>query len=84
MIRQTIIQYNSPATDAAGKWLLALLLLCVFPSAPAQDPVWAPDFPVGSTLPVLSAQDQNGQLREFADLAAENGMLFMLSRSFDW
>ncbi len=28
--------------------------------------------------------DQNGNLRSFDDLVGENGMLFMLSRSFDW
>lgn len=50
----------------------------------AQDFVWAPQFPVGSELPEISAQDQNGELRSFADLVGENGMLFMLSRSFDW
>jgi hypothetical protein len=30
------------------------------------------------------AEDQNGELRRFDDLKGENGMLFMLSRSFDW
>lgn len=50
----------------------------------AQEFVWAPQFPVGSELPEISAQDQNGELRSFTDLVGENGMLFMLSRSFDW
>lgn len=50
----------------------------------AQEFVWAPDFPVGSELPPISAEDQNGDMRDFADLVGGNGMLFMLSRSFDW
>ena len=50
----------------------------------AQDFVWAPEFPVGSTIPPVSAQDQNGNVRTFADLKGEKGLLFMMSRSFDW
>ncbi len=50
----------------------------------AQEFVWAPEFPVGTEIPEISAQDQNGNIRNFADLVGENGMLFMLSRSFDW
>lgn len=54
------------------------------PILSAQDFVWAPEFPVGATMAEIAAQDQNGELREFADLVGDNGMLFMLSRSFDW
>jgi len=65
--------------------LAGLLLGCAFfTSAAAQDFVWAPDFPVGAALPPISAEDQNGEMRGFADLVGGNGMLFMLSRSFDW
>lgn len=67
-----------------GRSLLALVLLAVFQVSLAQDYVWAPDLPVGSALPEISAEDQNGELRRFEDLKGENGMLFMLSRSFDW
>ena len=67
-----------------GRSLLALILLAVFQVSLAQEYVWAPDFPVGSTLPEIAAEDQNGDLRRFDDLKGENGMLFMLSRSFDW
>ena len=62
---------------SAGLWACSQLAL-------AQDFVWAPDYPVGAALPELSAQDQNGELRQFEDLVGENGLLFMLSRSFDW
>ena len=66
---------------AVGGLFLALLVSGV---ASAQEFVWAPDFPVGAELPPISAEDQNGELRDFADLVGDNGMLFMLSRSFDW
>ena len=64
--------------------LLALAFVIAAPLAPAQDFVWAPDYPVGSELPAIEALDQNGTLRNFDDLVGENGLLFMLSRSFDW
>ena len=66
--------------------LVAAVLGLLFPLqlSLAQDFVWAPDFPVGSTLPPVSAQDQNGNVRTFADLKGEKGLLFMMSRSFDW
>lgn len=70
---------------AVSKSLLALLLFALVQAGYAQDDfVWAPDLPVGSTLPELAAEDQDGNLRTFEDLVGENGMLFMLSRSFDW
>ena len=71
-------------TGLPGRSLLALVLMAVFQVSLAQDYVWAPDFPVGSALPGISAEDQNGELRHFNDLKGGNGMLFMLSRLFDW
>ena len=50
---------------------LSLLLL---QSAQAQEFIWAPQLPVGSALPPITAQDQTGTLRS----------LQVLSRSFDW
>ena len=50
----------------------------------AQDFVWAPDFPVGASIPEISAQDQDGYVHTFDELKGEKGLLFMLSRSFDW
>lgn len=71
--------------ELAGKTLLALVLLAGFQVSMAQEEfVWAPDLSVGSSLPEISAQDQNGAARSFDNLVGENGMLFMLSRSFDW
>lgn len=65
-------------------FLLACGLLLGSSVALAQEFVWAPEFPVGAQMAEIAAQDQNGELRQFADLVGENGMLFMLSRSFDW
>lgn len=69
---------------APVKALLAVLLLCTTPAALAQDFVWAPNFPVGAAIPEISAQDQDGNVKTFADLVGEKGMLFMMNRSFDW
>ena len=68
-----------------GYSLAGLILAAVLSSAAsAQDFVWAPDLQVGAALPPISAQDQNGEVRSFDDLVGSEGMLFMLSRSFDW
>jgi hypothetical protein len=56
----------------------------VFQLSNAQDYIWAADFPVGAAIPEISAEDQNGALRTFDDLKGEKGLLFMMSRSFDW
>jgi hypothetical protein len=64
--------------------LPALLLLLVSRAALAQDYVFAPDFQVGDLVPEIAAQDQNGDFRTFDELKGEKGMLFMMSRSFDW
>jgi hypothetical protein len=67
-----------------GKTLLALTFLSTLQLSNAQEYVWAPDFPVGSSMIEISAQDQNGTVQTFEDLVGEKGLLFMLSRSFDW
>jgi hypothetical protein len=71
-------------TSLLTKALAALILTGVIQLATAQEFVWAPDFPVGASLPEISALDQDGKLRSFDDLKGEKGMLFMLSRSYDW
>jgi len=52
--------------------------------ASAQDWVWAPDFEVGDTIPLINAPDQNGVAKTLADLTGEKGLVLVLSRSFDW
>lgn len=77
-------QLFTTARQAAASSLVAMLLLFCAPSALAQDFVWAPDFPVGTPIPDITAQDQDGNVQTFTDLVGEKGLLFMLSRSFDW
>lgn len=80
-----MIHYSSRRLASMLFLPLAVALMLVSSLTQAQDDyVWAPDFPVGSSIPEISAEDQNGKLRTFDDLVGENGMLFMLSRSFDW
>lgn len=51
----------------------------------ADDPfVWAPTLAVGATLPAIDAVDQNGDEQGFARLRGENGLILVMSRSFDW
>lgn len=45
---------------------------------------WAPKFPIGAKIPELSSLDQNAQEQNFDSLKGERGLLFLLSRSFDW
>ena len=67
-----------------SKAFLVLYVLSVFQGSIAQEFIWAPAFQVGSSIPDISALDHNGEERTFNDLAGEKGMLYMLSRSFDW
>jgi hypothetical protein len=79
-----MLQSHNSQAGSVSRFFLALILLGVFQISLAQDFVWAPDFPVGASLPEISAQDQDGNLRSFDDLKGETGLLFMLNRSFDW
>lgn len=78
------------STSAGRRQLLSTiaitaLLSAVFsPLSIAQDFVWAPDFPVGSTIPDIGSLDQNGSSRSFESLKGEKGLVFLLSRSFSW
>jgi len=75
------------ASGMTFRALFTIILIWTFCStqvALAQDWEWAPDFAIGDTIPHLQAQDQNGDLREFRDLVGENGLVLLLSRSFDW
>lgn len=77
-------RFIQPRLASCAKAAMALLLSAFVQMASAQDFVWAPDFPAGADLPEISALDQDGMLQTFDDLKGENGLLFMLSRSFDW
>ena len=67
-----------------SKTFLTMIFVSSFQFANSLDYNWARDFPVGSSIIEISAQDQNGAVQTFKDLVGEKGMLFMLSRSFDW
>jgi peroxiredoxin len=66
------------------KAFMLMMLLMVSATAVAQDWVWAPDFEVGDTIPLINAPDQNGDAKTLADLTGEKGLVLVLSRSFDW
>ena len=77
-------QKNQPRVWVMSKFMLTLVLLGSLQVSMAQDFVWAPDFPVGASVPEISAQDQDGNVQSFDGLKGEKGMLLMMSRSFDW
>ncbi len=79
-----MIQKCHSRAGSSSKFLLVLFLLAAFQVSMAQEFVWSPDFTVGTSIPEISAQDQDGNVRTFDDLKGEKGLLFMLSRSFDW
>jgi len=43
---------------------------------------WGPG--IGSTAPLLSALDQDGQPQDLQSLKGANGLLFVFNRSVDW
>jgi len=68
-----------------ARTLITLVLLSSLSlSASAQDFDWAPDFPVGASIPVLEAPDQNGEVQTLATLTGEKGIVLVINRSFDW
>lgn len=43
---------------------------------------WGPS--VGTTVPLLSASDQNGEAQTLDTLMGSKGLLFVFNRSVDW
>ena len=43
---------------------------------------WGPS--IGSTAPMLSAQDQDGNQQNLTSLSGSKGLLFVFNRSVDW
>lgn len=83
------MSYRKQSTLPAWKAGLAQLILLVSLGAGAtqvgaQEFNWAPQYPVGTAIPDIDAPDQNGARRSFENLKGDKGLLFMLSRSFDW
>lgn len=63
--------------------IIALFMLMSSPTS-AQSFDWAPNFPVGTSIPVLEAPDQNGNQQSLDSLSGETGLLLVFNRSFDW
>jgi hypothetical protein len=65
-------------------WLVLPLLALLAPGAMAADYAadWGPA--LGSQLPLLDAQDQDGNRRNLENLSGEQGLLLFLNRSADW
>jgi len=70
------------AARGISRSIAALALVFAAQLASAQDVAWGPE--VGSSLPALEAPDETGRARQLADLAGDNGLLLVFSRSFDW
>jgi hypothetical protein len=70
-----------------SRWyaVLALLVATAPVLAVGAEPyamTWGP--PLNTDLPPLAAQDQDGELRQLADLRGRRGLLLFLVRSADW
>ena len=68
----------------AKRFGLVCVLLMLAGIAQADDfaQSWGP--PVGTSAPVIEAQDQDGTVRDLESLCGERGVLLVLSRSADW
>lgn len=66
------------------RFMCLLVILLSSTQTLAQDFVWAPDFPEGSKIPPINAPDQNGNSLTLSDVTGPNGLVLVLSRSFDW
>jgi hypothetical protein len=67
------------------RWLIAGALAGMAPLALADAEyaaAWGPS--VGSTAPLLSANDQDGKLQTLATLTGSRGLLVVFNRSVDW
>ena len=64
--------------------LPALLALLLTLGLAAEEWVWAPEYPVGSSLPNFSALDVDGEPVTLKQLAGEKGTLVLFSRSAVW
>ena len=66
--------------------LIGLFVFALASTASAADEafVWAPTLNVGNQLPAVNAVDQDGNEHSLAQLSGENGLILVMSRSFDW
>lgn len=62
--------------------LLWLLGMASVQAEPSYVDLWGPA--IGSKIPVLEANDQDGKPRTLANLTGEKGLLLIFNRSVDW
>ena len=77
--------YGRRWVRAAGRLLIAGALAGMSQLAFANSEyaaAWGPD--VGSTAPLLAANDQDGKQQTLTTLAGPNGLLVVFNRSVDW
>ena len=85
--RQSLQRYVSDQYRCKANFLACLTVLlsvALTQASNAQEFVWGPDFPVGTAIPDLSSQDQTGAVRDYDSIRGHRGMIFLISRSFDW
>ena len=63
--------------------LFALTLL-LLTAAPQAEWVWAPEQPLGSTLPNFTTLDSTSKQRELNSLRGGNGIVLLFNRSTVW
>ena len=75
---------SGSATTAAAPQMLPGSESIVALAIPGSDyaTAWGPG--VGSSIPMLAANDQTGAAQDLASLAGEKGLLLVFSRSADW
>ena len=66
--------------------LIGLFVFALASTASAADEafIWAPSLNVGDALPPISAVDQDSNEHSLEQLSGENGLILVMSRSFDW
>jgi len=75
---------KNPLIQATALLALVLIATTARPQEAAGEFVWAPNFPVGATIPVLEAPDQHGEIQTLATLTGSKGLMLVFNRSFDW
>ena len=60
-----------------------ILMFCCM-TVIAEEWQWAPDFSIGSQLPLLELVDANGDVVNLRELTGENGLIIFFQRSTVW
>ena len=71
--------------SSVHKFVFAVLLVTLTQFSYAESDYaasWGPS--VGSTVPLMSASDQDGQTQNLDTLMGSKGLLFVFNRSVDW